>query len=31
MQILEKNFLELDNQIEKEIIDTSNLYEDKLI
>ena len=31
MQILEKNFLELDNQIEKEIIDISNLYEDKLI
>ena len=30
MQILVKNSLELDNQIEKEIIDTLNLYEDKL-
>ena len=30
MQILVKNSLELDSQIEKEIIDTLNLYEDKL-
>ena len=31
MQILEQNALELDNQIEKEILDTLNLYEEKLI
>ena len=31
MQILEQNALELDNQIEKELLDSLNVYEDKLI
>ena len=31
MQALEQNALELDNQIEKELQDTLNLYEDMLV
>ena len=31
IQILEQNALELDNKIEKELVDTLNFYEDKLI